>query len=318
MKALAPLSLDLDNKWSYLKTHGNDSWRDWPTYLDTVVPRILATLDERDLNITFFVVGRDAEMPEHREHLRAIADAGHDIGNHSYLHEPWIQLYEPEEMGTDLKKAHEAIHEATGREPVGFRGPGFSLSATALDQLAQLGYDYDATVFPNVLNPVGRMYYFMRSNLSREERQKRKALFGTLRDAARPNVPFVWDLAGRQLLEVPVTTMPGARIPFHFSYLIFLAERSERLAETYLRGALALCRLRGVAPSLLLHPLDFLGVEDEPDLGFFPSMGMPRSRKLELTGRFIDMLAESYEIVPLASYVPSLSPRKQRHWEPVR
>jgi hypothetical protein len=176
-----------------------------------------------------------------------------------------------------------------------------------------MGYRYDATVFPNLLNPVSRAYYLKRANLTPEERRQREALFGTLRDATRPNVPFAWRLDGDRLLEVPVTTMPGARVPFHFSYLTYLAGRSVKAARAYFATALALCRARGVAPSLLLHPLDFLGVEDEPDLGFFPGMDMSRVTKLELTAGFIDQLAERYRIVPLADYVGTLNPRKSRH-----
>ena len=35
----ASLSLDLDNQWSYMKTHGDAGWQSFPSYLDTAVPR---------------------------------------------------------------------------------------------------------------------------------------------------------------------------------------------------------------------------------------------------------------------------------------
>jgi peptidoglycan/xylan/chitin deacetylase (PgdA/CDA1 family) len=306
------LSLDLDNKWSYLKTHGDDDWLGFPGYLDTVVPRVLSILSEHGIRLTVFIVGKDASDPANLESLTSIVAAGHEIGNHSFLHEPWLHLYRPDELRADLEQAHEAIAGATGVEPRGFRGPGFSLSEQTLTELLKLGYDYDATVFANVLNPIGRYYYFMRSNLSREDRKQRGALFGTLRDATRPNVPFHWALAGGELLELPVTTMPGLRIPFHFSYLIYLARFSERLALGYLRLGLSLCRARGVAPSLLLHPLDFLGVEDQPDLGFFPGMDLPRARKLELTKRFLDVVSTAYDIVPLSEYAKGIQPERKQ------
>jgi len=62
MKQTASLSLDLDNKWSYMKTHGDAGWENFPSYLDTVVPRALRFLRERDLQITFFIVGQDAAL----------------------------------------------------------------------------------------------------------------------------------------------------------------------------------------------------------------------------------------------------------------
>lgn len=38
-KPLASLSFDLDNQWSYMKTHGDPGWDTFPSYLDLVVPR---------------------------------------------------------------------------------------------------------------------------------------------------------------------------------------------------------------------------------------------------------------------------------------
>ena len=56
-KPIASLSLDLDNKWSYMKTHGDAGWEKYPTYLDFVVPRFLNVLHERRLKMTVFIVG---------------------------------------------------------------------------------------------------------------------------------------------------------------------------------------------------------------------------------------------------------------------
>jgi len=88
MKNLASVSLDLDNQWSYMKTNGDAGWEDFPSYLDLVVPRILSFLKERDLKITFFVIGQDAALEKNREAITSIAEAGHEIANHSFNHEP--------------------------------------------------------------------------------------------------------------------------------------------------------------------------------------------------------------------------------------
>ena len=44
--AYASLSLDLDNQWSYMKTHGDQGWQEYPSYLDVAVPRILDLLEQ--------------------------------------------------------------------------------------------------------------------------------------------------------------------------------------------------------------------------------------------------------------------------------
>jgi peptidoglycan-N-acetylglucosamine deacetylase len=161
-------------------------------------------------------------------------------------------------------------------------------------------------VFPNVLNPLARAYFFATSNLSKEEREQRKELFGTLADALRPVKPFRWRLDQRELLEIPVTTMPVFKVPMHLSYVLYLSKFSRPLARLYFRTALLMCRLTGTAPSMLLHPLDFLGAEDVSALRFFPGMDLPRERKLELVGECIDLMIEHYDIVTMREHARRL------------
>lgn len=298
----ASLSLDLDNQWSYMKTHGDPDWQSYPSYLDVVVPRVLDFLEVRGFTISFFIVGQDAAEPKNQPALRAIAAAGHEIASHSFHHEPWLHLYSDADLEAELARAEDAIEQATGIRPAGFRGPGFSLSPTTLEVLLRRGYRYDATVFPNLLNPAARAYFFATSNLSPEEKEQRKALFGTWKDVLRPLRPFQWQLRGGRLLEIPVTTMPWLRLPMHLSYLIYLGKYSRLAARSYFRLALAVCRISGVKPSILLHPLDFLGREDCPQLRFFPGMDLPRTEKLAMVGELLALLSRHFDIVTVQEH----------------
>ena len=47
--AVASMSLDPDDKWTYLKTHGDPAWADCPSYLHYLVSRILKFLAEREI-----------------------------------------------------------------------------------------------------------------------------------------------------------------------------------------------------------------------------------------------------------------------------
>lgn len=307
-KPLASLSLDLDNQWSYMKTHGNPAWESYPSYLDVVVPRTLRFFEERGLKITYFIVGTDAERPENAKALAAITAAGHEVGNHSHRHEPWLHLYSDADIETEIARAEDAIAAVTGQRPTGFRGPGFSLSTAVLATLKRRGYRYDASTFPTFLGPLARAYYFFTAKLSAEERERRKALFGGMREGLRPLRPYRWRLEAGPLLEVPVTTMPLFRIPFHVSYLIYLAGFSPALARAYFATALGLCRLTGIQPSLLLHPLDFLGSDDglEP-LQFFPGMNIPAATKLAWMDDFLGAYARKFTVLPMGAHVDALN-----------
>ena len=302
MKPPASLSLDLDNQWSYMKTHGDPGWESFPTYLPLVIPRILEFLAARRLTVSFFVVGQDAALEVNRPALRSLADAGHEIGNHSFHHQPWLHLYSEPEIEAELAHAEEVIEAATGRRPLGFRGPGFSLSAATLRVLARRGYRYDASTFPTFLGPLARAYYFMTARMSPEERRKRAALFGTLREGLRPNRPYRWAREGAGLVEIPVTTMPLLRAPIHFSYLVYLGGYSPGLAAAYFEGALRLCRLSGAQPSLLLHSLDFVGHDDIRELAFFPGMSLTLEKKLAIVGDAVDRLASHFRVLTLEQH----------------
>ena len=309
MKPLASLSLDLDNKWSYMKTHGDAGWEQFPSYLDVLVPRVLDFLNERELKITFFIVGQDAALDKNRDALARLSAAGHEIGNHSFNHEPWLHLYSPEEIEDELKRAEEAIFAATGEKPIGFRGPGFSLSPTVLQVLANRGYEYDCSTFPTYVAPLARAFYFMTApEMSAEEKAKRKQLFGKLSDGFQSLKPYAWRLgsepvpAAKQLIEIPVTTLPVFKTPIHASYVLYLSSFSRLAARTYFQTAMRMCRLNGVQPSILLHPLDFLSAEDAPELKFFPAMNLPLERKLEMMSEILDTLTANFRVVNLQTH----------------
>jgi hypothetical protein len=100
--------------------------------------------------------------------------------------------------------------------------------------------------------------------------------------------------------------MPGLRIPIHFSYVLYLGGYSRTAARLYFDLALRLCRLTRTAPSLLMHPLDFLGRDDEPSLAFFPGMGMDYSRKRELMATALDTWEHHYRTATVGDFVDLL------------
>ena len=306
-KLKCSLSLDLDNLWSYLKTHGDAGWDAYPSYLNVVVPRVLDFLDARGVRITWFIVGRDAADPAHHDVLRDIPRRGHEVGNHSFNHEPWLHLYSEAAIRDELARTEDAIELATGERPAGFRGPGFSFSPTLLKVLAERGYRYDASTFPTFLGPLARMYYFATAKgLTAGEKAQRAKLFGTVSEGLRPLKPYTWATAAGPLLEIPVTTMPLFRVPFHLSYLLYLDGFSRPLARAYLKLAVVMCKLARVEPSVLLHPLDFLGGDDTDRLSFFPAMTRPSADKLAFVSEVFSTLARHFDLVPMGEHADAI------------
>lgn len=317
-KQLLSLSLDLDNTWSYLKIHGDENWEEAQSHFPLFVPIFLTVMKEQDLKATVFVVGRDAEKQENAVWLSKLTHAGHDIGNHSYEHEPWMQKNSEEQILSELTKAHLAISKAAGTEPIGFRGPGFCQSKPLIDAVSKLGYSYDASLLATIIGPLARLYYLMGSKKFQDaEKEKRSVLFGSFSNAFRPNIPFMWKTKYGKLLEVPVTTMPLFRTPIHLSYLIWLSQFSKFLAWTYLKMWIYLSKLLRVSPSILLHPPDFLGKEDLPSLSFFPGMTLSGTEKRDFVKKIFKELKNHFKIVTLNEHVKTIeeSPKQLKELE---
>lgn len=306
-KPIASLSLDLDNQWSYMKTHGDQGWEKFPSYLDIVVPLVLDLLDELNLKITFFIVGQDAALDNNRGALKLLTERGHEVGNHSFHHEPWLHSLSVDQIKREILETEDLIEKVTGHKPVGFRGPGFSWSKDLIETLIVNDYLYDASTLPMYLGPLARMYYFWTSKLSAEEKNQRKNLYGNFRDGLRPVKPYVWQLSSEErLLEIPVTSIPIIKIPFHLSYLLYISRFSKSLMKLYLKTALFLCKVTGVGPSFLLHPLDIIGGDKVPELAFFPGMDLGQEHKLNIFKTVIASLSRHFRLTPMGDHARAL------------
>jgi len=300
----AGLSIDLDDLWTYRKSRGEPDWQARPSFLELAVPRALDFLARHGLRATFFVVGCDAERPEHGVVLRQVVDAGHEIGNHSYAHELRFDLFDPVQLDDDIGRAEAAIAALGAAPPVGFRAPGHSISPAALEVLERRGYVYDASPWPTFVLPLIRRLYLHGVRLTAaDRRQRREAARGAWRGrwSNRPHVAGVGSL-----VVLPVTTLPGLRLPIHLTYVNALHARSAPLARRYVAGAVALCRYAGTPPSVLLHLTDFLGSDDPVDLSFIPGMRQPHARKLELLDHTVAALERHFQVVPLIDLARSV------------
>lgn len=307
-KMLASVSLDLDNQWSYMKVHGDEGWEKFPSYLDMVIPIVLDVLDKLDIKITFFIVGQDAAIEKNHKVLQSIIERGHEVGNHSFHHESWLKSYSKEKIEEEIIMAEEAIFKVTGKRTNSFRGPGFSWSNDLFEVLQKRDYIFDASLLPTYISPLMRRYYFLKSNLSKKEKKSRKELFGSFKEGFYPLKPFLWKFKNnRKLLEIPVTTMPIFKIPFHQSYLLYISNISLRLMRMYLRFAIFMCKLTNTQPSYLLHPLDLIGGDHVPELSFFPGMNIKSEQKLKVFEISMRILKKNFELVNMSEFAKTLS-----------
>ena len=116
-----------------------------------VVPntlRLLRILTEYGFHATCFILGTVAET--YPGLVREVHAAGHEIATHGYGHEPVYKLT-PEGFRADLRRSINLLEAIIGEPVRGYRAPYFSItrkSEWALDVLAELGVEYDSSIFP--------------------------------------------------------------------------------------------------------------------------------------------------------------------------
>lgn len=142
------LTFDIEDWYNCDFISGDFDWDKHEVRIYEGVRRILTELDRRNQKGTFFCLGWLAE--KHPTIIKEIAEKGHQIGVHSYQHE-LSHRFTPEQFVEDTMKAKNLIESVIGKKVNIFRAPGFSITKNntwALKSLADMGFEYDCSMFP--------------------------------------------------------------------------------------------------------------------------------------------------------------------------
>ncbi len=108
------------------------------------VPRILRILEDHGVKVTFFTPGWVAET--YPEAVSMIAQRGHEVASHGYLHEKFDLLSSRVAEEAVLRRSEEAILHVAGSRPLGFRAPYWRFSPHTMELLTRHGYLYDSSL----------------------------------------------------------------------------------------------------------------------------------------------------------------------------
>ncbi len=256
------IHVDLDGLWTLAGAYGypeGDSFADDPVF-KTALPRLLELLRGLNIPATFFINGRDLELPDKAEAVRAAIEAGHEPACHGYAHRIGMEQLAEGEIEAELRQAVEAIEQATGRRPLGLRAPGYGAGEKILRAAARVGLRYDGSNLPTPWGPLLRLV----ANRLRARVERGSGIVAPLpgrhqqyAGGGRSLVPQ-WHDPGQRLppiLRLPVSVSPRLRLPIHASIGIAMGARRINRALTSLAH-------RGQPITYLLHGMDALGAED--------------------------------------------------------
>ncbi len=148
IQCVAMLGFDVDGVSSWLNR--DPSYKDHPSLMSmaeygpsVATPRILDLLDGQRVKASFYIPGYVAE--NHRDLVREIADRGHEVAHHGYMHEPPSTLSREREDEV-LRQGLDILGGITGERPLGYRSPSWELSEYSLDLLTSHGFVYDSSL----------------------------------------------------------------------------------------------------------------------------------------------------------------------------
>ena len=112
--------------------------------------RLLELLRRHQVSASWFIPGHTIDT--YPKLVQKIADTGHELGHHGYLHENPASV-SPDEERRILERGIECIRRVTGQAPQGYRSPAWSLSPHSIPLLLELGFQYDSSLMGNDFTP---------------------------------------------------------------------------------------------------------------------------------------------------------------------
>lgn len=157
------------------------------------LPPFLNLLDEIKVKADFFITADVCE--KYPDIIKEIINNGHNIGSHGLAHDLlWHKNYK--QQYDELHLSSNIIEKYSGKRPVMFRAPAFSVTTNTLKVLEKLNYSIDSSVMPGAV----------------AKRFKGLLTIKSFKDAPRiPYHPSLKDVAKKgemNILEVPLTENP--------------------------------------------------------------------------------------------------------------
>ena len=146
--------IDVDAVAGWLGSYGGE---DSPTDISRGVfsgevgaPRLLQLFDRFGIKTTWFIPGHSIET--FPTQMKAVADAGHEIGLHGYSHENPVAMTAAQEEEV-LDKCIDLIQNLSGKKPQGYVAPWWEFSPITNELLLKKGIKYDHSLHHHDFQP---------------------------------------------------------------------------------------------------------------------------------------------------------------------
>lgn len=219
--------------------------------------RLAAIVRHYRIELTVFATGHVLE--QRRDAIDFFLGLGAEIELHGYNH----SMHDPDFVD-EVERGMDAYRSAFGRGPSGYRSPGGMTSPRLMEALVKAGVKYDSSIVPSFR-------------------------WGTYNNLGSPSRPHPYP--GLPLVELPISVVPGVRLPVATSYMRLLGWPTYRI----------LFRLFGTpAPIVyLFHLVDLIPVQARKQLSPFLRWAYGRGQ-----GEGLDVFEKSIRFFEANGYTP--------------
>ena len=297
------ISVDVDSPLKLLTFHRinnvNFDLKSLEEFYETSFDRALSFFDEMNIKATFFVVGEELENSKAIQNVILKAhNAGHEIENHTYSHPFGLASLSLDLIRNEITECNRIIEQVTGRHPIGFRSPGYSINSKVLEIVRQIGLKYDSSAYWSIMNPVikyGHKYIF-KNGLENEgfgeatRKIPQKPYFPNSENWLKPDDKI------QSLLELPLPRTKIIGMPFYNNFNLLTPKVYTRLVTR---------KIKKPCLVYLLHIIEFMDLSDNipGELIVHPNLKIPVSKKIDYTREIISTLCNRYELTKTSDLI---------------
>lgn len=218
-KKFCTVQIDTDGLWVIFQHFGHNYNNIQDIMYESSIPRFLDLFDNYKIKATFFVVGKDLLYPSRKKLLKDIVKRGHEIANHTMNHAEGFSFLPFDKKLKEIEEAERIIKDELGIVTKGFRTPSNDVDIDVLRILENKGYIYDSSLLPTYCAPLIKSIKFASLKIPQKNHYLGKFSHGLAPlSPYHPSNEAIWKKGAMKIIEVPITTMPLLRLPFHASF----------------------------------------------------------------------------------------------------
>lgn len=300
-KKTGVIQIDTDGLWVIFQHFCLNSDLKTDILYESAIPRFLDLFDSYNLKATFFVVGQDLLYPERLKLLKEVLSRGHEIANHTMTHREGFSFLSYQEKLQEIRDAQSIIQDKLGITTRGFRAPSNDLDSDTLKILENEGYAYDSSLMPTYYGPLLKKIKFSGLKMTRQDHYLGRCVYGFAPlKPYHPDPDKLWKKGNLRLLEIPITTMPWIRLPFHASFTFALYQMG--LGSALFDLGYALLKMTSLPLNFVFHTNELSTPITDQRIQRQYGLSLSLAKKYKICNHILGLIRDDFKVITSLEY----------------